>query len=917
MKKKIYLSFLIFTVLACVNHLFAQEIQIRGTVRDASDQQTLPGVNVMVKGTSTGTVTDINGQYQIRASIGSVLVFTFVGMQEKEVEVDASTSTIDVDLRSEVAILQEFVVAVSAIARDRETPVAISTISAEVITERLGSQEFPEILKSTPSVYATKDGGGFGDGRINLRGFDSNNIGVLINGVPVNDMENGRVYWSNWAGLSDVTQTMQVQRGLGASRLAISSVGGTINIVTQTTDTRRGGTVSYGFGHDGYERRSLSLSTGMMENGWSITALGGRTTGHGFVDGTEFDGWSYFLNASKKVNDQHILSFTAFGAPQWHNQRWPRQLVQTYRDHEKGIRYNPSRGLLNGQFFNASHNEYHKPQLSLNHFWSINPSTTLSTAMYASISSGGGRRTLGPQSSWFQYDRNTGLPVKGTTRLTPDGYLDFDYALEHNATLSNGSDVIIGNAMNEHDWYGLLSTAQHEVENLRFTGGLDLRYYRGYHYQMVTHLLGGTHYQDVTYRTDSVVSRNVNRAPSARLGVGDKIGYHDLGEVGWAGIFTQAEYVTPEYSAFLSATLSNTSYRRTDYFLYFDDDSPHRPRLLAEAESLLGQANNAIAQGDTVAYDSFMQQRNTINNMQALQPQRSDWIDFLAWSIKGGANYNISDRHNVFANAGYFTRAPFFRFAFVGFTNVINEEVNHERVLSSEIGYGYRSPFAAANVILYRTEWLDKALVRNLGQGLIANITGLDALHQGLEIDFTLRPIDNLEIRGMFSYGDWRWKDDLIAEIFDDNQELQDIVEVYAGGLRVGNAAQTTAALGANYEVLPNVRLGFDINHFDRNFADFNVEDRGDPRSIGQNSWQMPSHQLVDLNLRYRFKIAGLDATLISNINNLFNTSVIRDATDGVLIDEDTRAPIYGLPERAIVYYGWGRTWTTSIRVRF
>ena len=916
MKKKIYLSFLIFTVMAFTCQLFAQDIQIRGTVRDITDQQTLPGVNVTIKDTSTGTVTDINGQYQIRTSVGSVLVFTFVGMQTKEVEVDGTRNVIDVDLRSEVSILQEFVVAVSAIARDRETPVAISTISAEVITERLGSQEFPEILKSTPSVYATKDGGGFGDGRINLRGFDSNNIGVLINGVPVNDMENGRVYWSNWAGLSDVTQTMQVQRGLGASRLAISSVGGTINIVTQTTDARKGGTVSYGFGHDGYERRSISLSTGMMENDWSITALGGRTTGHGFVDGTEFDGWSYFLNASKKVSDQHILSFTAFGAPQWHNQRWPRQLVQTYRDHERGIRYNPSRGLLNGQFFNASHNEYHKPQLSLNHFWSINPSTTLSTALYASISSGGGRRTLGPQNSWYQYDRNTGLPTDAT-KLTPDGYLDFDYALDHNATLSNGSDIIIGNAINEHDWYGMLSTVQHEIQSLRFTSGIDLRYYRGYHYQMVTNLLGGTHYQDVTYRADTVVSRNVNREPSARLGVDDKIGYHDLGEVGWAGIFTQAEYVTPEYSAFISATLSNTSYRRTDYFLYFDEDSPHRARLQSEAESYLSQANTAQAQGDEEAYDSFMQQHNRIINMQAMQPQRSEWIDFMAWSIKGGANYNISESHNVFANAGYFTRAPFFRFAFVGFTNVINAEVNHERVLSSEIGYGYRSPFAAANVIIYRTEWLDKALVRNLGQGLIANITGLDALHQGLEIDFTLRPAKDLEIRGMFSYGDWKWQDDLIAEIYDDNQELQDVVEVYAGGLRVGNSAQTTAALGANYEVLPNVRLGFDINHFDRNFADFNVEDRGDPRSIGQNSWQMPSHQLVDVHLRYRFKIAGLDATLISNINNLFNTSVIRDATDGVRFDPLTQAPIYGLPETAVVYYGWGRSWTTSIRVRF
>ncbi|MFN3557148.1 MAG: TonB-dependent receptor [Bacteroidales bacterium] len=922
MMKQIYTT--IVLVFALTGSLFAQEILVRGTVRDSADQQTLPGVNVIVKGTTTGTVTDVNGQFQLRVNTGATLLFTFVGMEPFEVLVDGSRNIIDVAMQSELNVLQEIVVSVAGIARDRQTPVAISTISAEVITERLGSQEFPEILKSTPSVYATKDGGGFGDGRINMRGFDSNNIGVLINGVPVNDMENGRVYWSNWAGLSDVTQTMQVQRGLGASRLAISSVGGTINIVTQTTEARKGGTLFYGFGHDGYERRSISLSTGLMDNGWAITALGGRTTGDGYVDGTEFDGWSYFLNASKKVNDRHILSFTAFGAPQWHNQRWPRQRIETYRTHERGIRYNPSVGIMNGQRYNSAHNEYHKPQLSLNHYWSIDPTMTLSTAVYASISAGGGRRVLGPSANWYQFTTATGLPSE-SAKITPDGFLDFDFAINENPNYTDGSQVIIGNAVNQHDWYGMLSTLQKEIDNLRLTGGVDLRYYRGYHFQQITHLLGGTHYQDVRYQTDTVVSRNVNRDPSARLKVGDKIGYHDMGEVGWAGMFAQAEYVTPQYSFFLSSTLSNTQYRRHDYFLYFDDDSPMRKEFEERAQSLFAQAQQAQQQGDEDGYTSLMQQYNRYANNTAMQSQTSDWIDFTAYSLKGGANYNIDERHNVFANAGYFTRAPFYRFAFRGFTNTLNTGAKHERVMSSEIGYGYRSSVAAANVIIYHTQWLDKSLVRSIGNEEIANITGLDAMHQGIEIDFTLRPERRLEITGMFSYGDWTWKSDLIAEVFNINQELIDVVEVYAGGLKVGNSAQTTGALGINYEVLPNIRLGFDVTHFDRNYADFTVEDRGDILLKGQNPWRMPSHQLYDLSLRYRFKIAGLDATLISNINNLFDTHVIRDATDRVtqveMLDPVTNKmvtrPIAGRPESATVYYGWGRTWTTSLRVRF
>ena len=116
----------------------------------------------------------------------------------------------------------------------------------------MGTQEFPEILANTPSVYATKAGGGFGDSRINIRGFDQRNIAIMVNGMPVNDMENGAVYWSNWAGLSDVTSAMQVQRGLGSSKLAISSVGGTINVLTRTADMKEGGTILTGFGNANY-----------------------------------------------------------------------------------------------------------------------------------------------------------------------------------------------------------------------------------------------------------------------------------------------------------------------------------------------------------------------------------------------------------------------------------------------------------------------------------------------------------------------------------------------------------------------------------------------------------------------------------------------------------------------------------------
>ena len=81
------------------------------------------------------------------------------------------------------------VVVTQSIARTRETPVALSQINAADIDFKLGNQEFPEVLKTTPGVWTTREGGGFGDAKTNMRGFKSENVAVVINGIPINDME--------------------------------------------------------------------------------------------------------------------------------------------------------------------------------------------------------------------------------------------------------------------------------------------------------------------------------------------------------------------------------------------------------------------------------------------------------------------------------------------------------------------------------------------------------------------------------------------------------------------------------------------------------------------------------------------------------------------------------------------------------
>jgi outer membrane cobalamin receptor len=824
--------------------IFAQT-KLSGKVVDESNQP-LPGASVVVNGTNSGASTDFDGNFNFEtsASSGTILV-SFVGYETKTLSFNGTKNFGTIALAPSAEALDEIVITQTSFAIERKTPVAVSTVKADVIENKLGTQEFPEILKSTPGVYATKSGGGFGDGRLNLRGFNSENVAVMINGVPVNDMENGRVYWSNWAGLADVTSAMQVQRGLGASKVAVPSIGGTVNILSKTTDVERGGNIFTAVGNDGYQKYGVTVSTGLLDNGFAATVSASKTKGDGYVDGTQFEGYNYFVNISKQLNDNHKLSLTSFGAPQRHGQRQNRSLISRYRNAESGTKFNPDWGIKNGQIVHVEDNFYHKSQTSLNHYWTISDRSDLSTAIYASWGSGGGGGTAG-DSGLFQ------------VRLGGDDQpIDLDNIVSinrANGAMGLGSEAYLRASRNDHSWFGLLSTFKTELnDNIDLVAGIDIRDYTGEHFREVTDLLGGNYAYD-----DSDIN-NPNRA----LKVGDKFSYYNDGEVGWQGLFTQLEYDNETLTAFISGAVSNTSYRRVDYFQYLPGN------------------------------------------------QATDKYNFTGFSVKGGANYNLTDEHNVFANIGYFEKAAGFDSVFLQFDNDhINEDAENQKIFSAELGYGLRGEKLAANINVYHTRWNDRTLTRGFqnpdGTFSTANILGVNAVHQGVELDFTYRPSDKLTLTGMLSVGDWQWDNDLEnVQIFDEEQNLINTVNLYIAGLKVADAAQTTAALGLDYELMPKTHFTVDYNYFADLYAAYDPNDRGTQGA--PQAWEAPEYSTFDASIRYGFKIGDFDATLTGRMHNVFNTEYIADALDGAGSVDTT----------ALVWYGYGRTFNISAKIKF
>ena len=299
---------------------------VKGVINDADTDEALLGATAAIEGTTIGTTAGLDGSFEFSAPAGThVLLIRFVGYEEISMNVTVMNGQVTdmglIPVKSTSIGLDEVKV-IAMVATNRKTPVAVSTVKSKTIEERLGGRELPQILDFTPSVYATQQGGGYGDGRINIRGFNQRNVAVLINGIPVNDMENGWVYWSNWAGLGDATKQMQVQRGLGASNLAINSVGGTMNIITKTTDAKKGGSFKYEVTDFGNQKMTLSLSTGKLSSGTAIYFVGTRTWGEGYIPSTDVDAWSYYLSVSQDIGKKHKLAFTAIGAPQKHGQRY-------------------------------------------------------------------------------------------------------------------------------------------------------------------------------------------------------------------------------------------------------------------------------------------------------------------------------------------------------------------------------------------------------------------------------------------------------------------------------------------------------------------------------------------------------------------------------------------------------------------
>jgi len=795
------------------------------------------------------------------------------------------------------------------VAKERETPIAVSTITAREVQLKVGNMEFPEIMNKTPGVYATKQGGGYGDSRISLRGFDQRNTSFLINGQPVNDMENGWVYWSNWAGLTEVASGIQIQRGLGASKLAVPSVGGTVSIFTKSAERAQGGSFTQLLGNDGYSKTTMAYNTGLNENGWSTSILLSKWSGNGYIYNTQGEGTTYFAAVGYAPDgSDHKMNLSVLGAGQWHHQRDVWVSIRDYQNFgEKGIdqRWNSNGGTRNGEEWSMRRNFYNKPLATFNWDWEVNDMIEVNTSLYASAGRGGG---TGPRGRNYYNSATDILPYRkdltehynenGRGSRDSDGFINFDALVNHNVANTSGYSGDIGGgdyagkkigsnsykydgvnraviirraSMNSHDWVGAISNFNYRSGNMRYSFGIDLRDYTGYHYRVLNDLMGldGYHASGNDNTGGQIIETLVEANPFKNTGIrGPKMAYYNIGNVGWRGLNALAEYSGDNLNWVIQMGTSAQTYQRVDYF---------------------AQVGNPESKEKTVN----------------------------GGYIKGGANYNFNERSNAFFNVGIIERQPNFDAIFPNYANNINPDIQNEEITSFEVGYGYIGDSFKLNINAYSTNWGNRFISRGFsnaqGQDGTAQFKDIDVSHNGIEIEADWRPNNSSRVRGMLSIGDWRYTKNFNAQLFNDSQQSIGSATLYTKDAKVGDAAQFVAYLGYEKRLGSKLNIDLDYRFVDGLYADYSITDSDFTQADNDGALKLPSYGLVDLGATY-YMSGKMSMRL--NINNLFNTVYIAESNSNIHAGSGSQT-WNGIDTRNYVWFGFGTTWNMSLRYRF
>lgn len=748
-------------------------------------------------------------------------------------------------------LLREITVS-AGIENVKKSPLRLTSIDAANIQALAPGKTYPELLKNIPGIFATSESGSYGDATINIRGFKQENISVLLNGTPVSGLTSGSMFWNNWLGLTDATATIQVQKGIGGSMLSDNSVGGTINIITKSPSQAPSFHLGYYYTSGGTSKSFINYNSGELKKGWAISLLGSYVWGKGWVQCTDVNSWAYMLSVSKKINSKHSLLFTALGSPEQHEQRASRlsyaEMEQYGREYNKnwGLYTNPD-GSVRQRTINK--NNYFKPYFTLNHFYNTKVgesgvrNLSINSAAYLTIGNGGGYWTESKGKRIIDYQKEGQIDWNSVVAANKDGAGGEPEGAEGSAK------NIMSDYMAGHTQFGVKSTILLDLtDHLTLDAGFHYQHYQTWEKEKITDLLGGNYwYED--YAKNSLMGE-AGRNPIKYEG--DYIRTNNGKILNYGTAYAMLTRSSGDFILKLGGSLNGSSHQRWDKYNYRDNGSKK------EGEGIYSK----VAHG-------------------------------IGGAVKGGILYKANGQRggktssSFYLNAAFYSRVPYSSVYFANGNNQISDGVKNEKNVLGELGYRFVYNRGGVEATFYTAYWKNKSIMSNPYKPLEEDaykfmITGLNALHYGIEIDAWHNFTNWLKISAFASAGSWRWKNNVNAKIYDPytGQVAQEI-HVYSNGLPVGDSPQTQ--IGANLEIraVKGVTIKADWQYNTRYWADFEPATRTNPDDFS-NPYKIPSYSLVNMGINWDKSIhKKILCSVFFNLNNIFDTYYIERGKDG------------------------------------
>lgn len=788
----------------------------------------------------------------------------------------------------------------------------------------------PGLLYANRDVFMATAGFHFSVARFRMRGYDAGLFSTQVNGIRMNNLDDGNTQWGLWSGLNDVTRNTQMITGLRPGEQAFGNLGNQVSIDMRASKQRMQTQIGYTFSNRSFTHRvSFTHTTGMNKNGWAFSVSGSwRMAVEGYMPGTDYRGASYFIGVDKKINDEHLVSLVLFGNAVVNGKQGP--VLKESMELDNASYYNPYWGYQSGKKRNANEARAHQPVLIVTDEQRLNNNTTLTTSIglmtgEKSSTALDWYKTRDPRADYYRYlpsyQTDTLLRMQlteaikennGLQQINWDRLYDVNRHSIETLTDANGVKGSSFTGLRSHyileervasikrlDINTVLNTRLNEL--LTFSGGLSLQLQQSHYFKRMDDLLGGEYFVDWNqfaerdFPADASVIQNDLKHPSRIVREGDVYGYDYLVHTNKTAVWGQVTLSKKKADFFVATEISNTSFLRE------------------------GRMKNGLFPFNSLG--------------------KSPSSDFTNGAIKAGITYKINGRKYLYLHTAILNKAPLFDNVFISprTRNNQQENIRNEKIKTIEAGYVWNAPKIKLRLTAYATDFRDGMNVMTFyhdGYGNFVNyaLSGIDKLHFGAELGVECKLTNRLTFNLASSIARYYYNSrQEVAVTADNDAHILERAIIYSKNFRVGGTPQEAHGMGLSYQSTGFFYCNLFANYFNQQWLDFNplrrtyaalenVVTGSDQWSSILNQSKLPEQYTMDFlaggSIRIQLFHAKQKQTIVFNvsINNLLNKQdIISGGYEQLRFDTDTKN-IGKFPPK--YFYATGLNFSVSCSLR-